>query len=100
MPMRSQARLLFGCENYGYSHEEIQNHVHRAAANIKIQDILDHSLHSLSYGMRQKVAIASAEAIDPEIYVMDEPSANLDIASTYRFADIIHDLKKKEKPSL
>ena len=85
--------VAFGCENYGYSHEEIRNHVHRAAADIKIQDILDHSLHSLSYGMRQKVAIASAEAIDPEIYVMDEPSANLDIASTYRFADIIRDLK-------
>ena len=68
-----------------------------AAADIKIQDILDHSLHSLSYGMRQKVAIASAEAIDPEIYVMDEPSANLDIASTYRFADIIRDLKQQGK---
>ena len=47
--------------------------------------------------MRQKVAIASAEAIDPEIYVMDEPSANLDIASTYRFADIIRDLKQQGK---
>ena len=58
--------IAFGCENYGYSHEDIQSHVHRAAADIKIQDILDHSLHSLSYGMRQKVAIASAEAIDPE----------------------------------
>lgn len=90
--------VAFGCENYGYSHEEIRNHVHRAAADIKIQDILDHSLHSLSYGMRQKVAIASAEAIDPEIYVMDEPSANLDIASTYRFADIIRDLKQQGKP--
>ena len=89
--------VAFGCENYGYSHEEIRNHVHRAAADIKIQDILDHSLHSLSYGMRQKVAIASAEAIDPEIYVMDEPSANLDIASTYRFADIIRDLKRQGK---
>lgn len=89
--------IAFGCENYGYSHEEIRNHVHRAAADIKIQDILDHSLHSLSYGMRQKVAIASAEAIDPEIYVMDEPSANLDIASTYRFADIIRDLKQQGK---
>ena len=89
--------VAFGCENYGYSHEEIRNHVHRAAADIKIQDILDHSLHSLSYGMRQKVAIASAEAIDPEIYVMDEPSANLDIASTYRFADIIRDLKQQGK---
>ena len=89
--------IAFGCENYGYSHEDIQNHVHRAAADIKIQDILDHSLHSLSYGMRQKVAIASAEAIDPEIYVMDEPSANLDIASTYRFADIIRALKQQGK---
>ena len=89
--------VAFGCENYGYSHEEIRNHVHRAAADIKIQNILDHSLHSLSYGMRQKVAIASAEAIDPEIYVMDEPSANLDIASTYRFADIICDLKQQGK---
>ena len=89
--------VAFGCENYGYSHEEIRNHVHRAAADIKIQDILDHSLHSLSYGMRQKVAIASAEAIDPEIYVMDEPSANLDIASTYRFADIIRELKQQGK---
>lgn len=89
--------IAFGCENYGHSHEDIQNHVHRAAADIKIQDILDHSLHSLSYGMRQKVAIASVEAIDPEIYVMDEPSANLDIASTYRFADIIRDLKQQGK---
>ena len=89
--------IAFGCENYGYSHEDIQSHVHRAAADIKIQDILDHSLHCLSYGMRQKVAIASAEAIDPEIYVMDEPSANLDIASTYRFADIIRDLKQQGK---
>lgn len=61
--------IAFGCENYGYSHEDIQNHVHRAAA----------------------------EAIDPEIYVMDEPSANLDIASTYRFADIIRDLKQQGK---
>ena len=33
--------VAFGCENYGYSHEEIRNHVHRAAADIKIQNILD-----------------------------------------------------------
>lgn len=46
--------IAFGCENYGYSHNEIQDYVHRAASDIKIQDILDHSLHSLSYGMRQR----------------------------------------------
>lgn len=89
--------IAFGCENYGYTHDEIQDHVLHAARYIKIEDILDHSLHTLSYGMRQKVAIASAQAIDPEIYVMDEPSANLDIESTYRFGDIIRDLKAQGK---
>ena len=54
----------------------------RQPSTIKLRT-LDHSLHTLSYGMRQKVAIASAQAIEPEIYVMDEPSANLDIESTY-----------------
>lgn len=89
--------IAFGCENYGYTHDEIRDHVLHAARHIKIEDILDHSLHALSYGMRQKVAIASAQAIDPEIYVMDEPSANLDIESTYRFGDIIRDLKAQGK---
>ena len=89
--------IAFGCENYGYSHEEIQKNVYRSSEHMNILDILENSLHSLSYGMRQKVAIASAEAIQPEIYVMDEPSANLDIESTYRFADIIRGLKKQGK---
>lgn len=89
--------IAFGCENYGYSHDEICEHVLRAAKDIEIDDILDHNLHTLSYGMRQKVAIASAQAINPEIYVMDEPSANLDIESTYRFRDTIQRLKEQGK---
>lgn len=89
--------IAFGCENYGYSHNEICEQVFQAAKDIKIDDILCHSLHTLSYGMRQKVAIASAHAINPAIYVMDEPSANLDIESTYRFRDIIQTLKAQGK---
>lgn len=89
--------IAFGCENYGYTHAEIRDHVLQSARYMKIEDILDHSLHTLSYGMRQKVAIASAQAIDPEIYVMDEPSANLDIESTYRLREIIQGLKGQGK---
>lgn len=89
--------IAFGCENYGYSHEEICRHVVQSAKDVKIENILNHSLHTLSYGMRQKVAIASAQAIDPEIYVMDEPSANLDMESTYRFGQMIHKLKDEGK---
>lgn len=89
--------IAFSCENYGYSHDEICEHVLSVARDIEIDDILDHNLHTLSYGMRQKVAIASAQAINPEIYVMDEPSANLDIESTYRFRDTIWRLKEQGK---
>lgn len=89
--------IAFGCENYGYSHEEIQFRVRRAADSIKISDILERSLHQLSYGMRQKVTIASAKALEPDIYVMDEPSANLDMESTYRLAEVIADLKQQGK---
>ena len=89
--------IAFGCENYGYSHEEIRDRVHRAADSLKISNILERSLHELSYGMRQKVAIASAKALEPEIYVMDEPSANLDMESTYCFSEVIEELKRRGK---
>ncbi|WP_027400019.1 ABC transporter ATP-binding protein [Anaerovorax odorimutans] len=89
--------IAFACENYGYSHHEICEHVNSSAREMKIEKLLNNSIHSLSYGMRQKVAIASAKAIDPEIYVMDEPSANLDISSTYILGNIIKDLKSQGK---
>ena len=92
--------IAFGCENYGYSHEEIVAHVHASADSMGIDDILNYNIRNLSYGMRQKVAIASAEAIEPEIYVMDEPSANLDTDSTERLGNTIRKLKEKGKTIL
>ena len=89
--------IAFGCENYGYSHEEICKSVSQSVDDMKIQDIIHLNLHHLSYGMRQKVAIASAKAIMPEIYVMDEPSANLDTQSTYQLGETIKELKEKGK---
>ena len=97
LPMRLPVRLLSAVKTTVIPMRKFGTMYTGRRRTFKIQDILDHSLHSLSYGMRQKVAIASAEAIDPEIYVMDEPSANLDIASTYRFADIIRHLKQQGK---
>lgn len=89
--------IAFGCENYGYSHDRIVAQVERSAAEIGITSILEDKVRSLSYGMRQKVAIASAEAMEPEIYVMDEPSANLDIEATYQLSQIIGRLKEQGK---
>ena len=50
--------------------------------------------------MRQRVAIASAKAIEPSIYVMDEPSANLDMDATKMLAELLRELKAQGKTVL
>lgn len=92
--------IAFGCENYGFSHDEIIQSVHSASASLGVEDILEQKVRLLSYGMRQRVAIASAKAIDPPIFVLDEPSANLDMAATLAFATLIKDLKAQGKTIL
>jgi energy-coupling factor transport system ATP-binding protein len=89
--------IAFGCENYGFSHEQIRENVEYAAQELAISDILNEKVRFLSYGMRQRVAIASAETIDPPIYVMDEPSANLDMNATMNLAGLIRELKGQGK---
>ena len=89
--------IAFGCENYGMSHQKIVESVEHTAQELNIQDILEEKVRVLSYGMRQRVAIASAKAIDPLIYVMDEPSANLDMDSTNTLAALLRELKRQGK---
>ena len=57
--------IAFGCENYSISHDEIVKRVQGAAETLSITNLLEQKVRYLSYGMRQRVAIASAEAIDP-----------------------------------
>ena len=89
--------IAFGCENLGLSHNEIVDRVHKSAKEMNILELLNTSIYTLSYGMRQRVAICSAKAMQPDIYVLDEPSANLDLKSTYQFAKLIQKLKKEGK---
>ncbi len=89
--------LAFACENAGLSHEEIVGRVHSSAKEMGIEELLGTSIYTLSYGMRQRVAICSAKAMHPDIYIFDEPSANLDLMATYQFGRLIKNLKKEGK---
>ncbi len=74
--------LAFGCENMGYQREET------------VADYLNRSIFALSSGEKQQVAIGSVYALQPKVYIFDEPSANLDYEATKRLAQIMAKLKQ------
>ncbi len=56
---------------------------------------LDDSALELSLGQQQRLVIARALAVGPEILLMDEPASALDPASTLRFEELVHELARR-----
>ena len=81
----------------GFPAEEIKERIGRAASEFGIEKLLDRKLFGLSGGEKQKIACGSIYAVDPDIYVFDEPSSNLDIASVNELGRIMEKLKAAGK---
>ncbi len=89
--------VVFALENMGKNHEEMSEALKEAASSCGIEPLLNRSIFELSGGEKQRVAFASAYAPKPEVYVLDEPSANLDMKSIDRIREIILNIKKQGK---
>lgn len=74
----SSAEMAFGLENRGASPEYIQKRVEDTITELDIESLAARNVFSMSGGEKQLLAFASVYAMDPEVYVLDEPSANLD----------------------
>ena len=70
--------ISFGLRLRTYDDEEIERRVERAADIVQLEGMLDRMPDELSGGQRQRVAIARAIVRDPDVFLMDEPLANLD----------------------
>ena len=81
------SEITFGCENLGMPREEILQRLENTVSALKLEKLLDRSIFQLSGGEKQKIACAGAFMMAPQVFVLDEPSANLD-------ADAILDLRQ------
>ena len=70
--------LLFGCENHNMSKELMEERLNETADVLKIRPLLNRNIFELSGGEKQQIACGSVYASDPEVFVMDEPTSNLD----------------------
>lgn len=71
--------ISFGPRNMGLPEEAVEKRVKRAAAFAGLKDeLLDRSPFDLSGGEKRRAAIAGVIAMDPEVLILDEPTAGLD----------------------
>lgn len=86
--------LAFGCENMGFDREETLERVAKAVSDLELIKYLNRSIFELSSGEKQQIAIGSVYALTPDVYIFDEPSANLDYDATKRLTKIMQMLKE------
>jgi phospholipid/cholesterol/gamma-HCH transport system ATP-binding protein len=82
-------------EHAGLSEEQIRRIVAAKLALVGLQGIESRLPAELSGGMRKRVGIARALALDPEILLYDEPTTGLDPANSRRVAELMRDLQRR-----
>ena len=87
--------VAFGPTNLGLDEETIHHRVHEALKIVGIEHLADRVPHHLSGGEKKRVAIAGVIAMEPEVLVLDEPTAGLDPQGVHDLVGFINSLSKK-----
>jgi cobalt/nickel transport system ATP-binding protein len=84
----------FGPRNLGYDETEVARRTAAALAAVRMETAAARAPHQLSMGERRRVAIAGVLAMDPELLVLDEPSANLDPRARRELLEVLASLDR------
>jgi cobalt/nickel transport system ATP-binding protein len=89
--------IVFGPLQLGMDHDEIRKRLDAIVEKIRISHLLDRSPHQLSIGEKKKAAIASVLIMEPEVLLLDEPTAGLDPQTMRDIIDVLDTAHKAGK---
>jgi len=90
--------IMFGPKNYGKSSSEAESAARKAVEIVGLdEEIFEKSPFELSGGQMRRVAIAGILAMDPEVVVLDEPTAGLDPRGRKEILEIFINLQRQGK---
>jgi len=87
--------IAFGPVNLGLPGDEVRKRVRECLRSVGLDGYGNRHSHHLSTGEKKRVALATALALNPEILVFDEPTANLDPATKREFIDLLKSMDGK-----
>jgi tungstate transport system ATP-binding protein len=86
------ANVIYGLKLKGYSASESEQRARHSLARVGLEQIAQRPARLLSGGEQQRVALARAWALEPELLILDEPTASLDPASSREVERIIGEI--------
>ena len=89
------AEVAFGLENFGIDPKEMPDRVEASLLLVNLSKPFDYPVARLSMGQKYRLLIAALLAMEPQLLVLDEPSAQLDPEGITALRRVLSDLKKK-----
>lgn len=89
--------VRFGLENLKIPEEEINRRVNSALEMMELSAYRNRHPQALSRGQRQRLAVASILALEPDLLVLDEPTTGQDRGHIHKFLDKIRELNRLGK---
>ncbi len=92
--------IAFGLENLGLNKKQIQMKVKKTLERFHLEEKRYNDPLTLSGGTAQKLAVASLYVLQPEVFLLDEPTSMLDDEGVYEILEALEELKNQGKTTL